>query len=127
MALPKKVKIGGSYYKGHKLDIASASGTYPIAIIATTKGYAVNGISVTPDSNGLNDTFTLEHVSTTATVGGKVIAILAEDVYNLGGGITVSFDFATLELIEIGESLRLSYLNTASVAMPIYITVETIK
>lgn len=127
MALAKRVKVGGSYYKGHKLDVASASGTYPIAIVATAKGYAVNGISVTPDSSGLNDTFTLEHVDTVATVGGNVIATLVEGVYNMGGGITISLDFSTLELIEMGESLRLSYLNTASVAMPVYITVETVK
>ena len=127
MALPKRVKVGGSHYKGHKLDVASASGDYPIAILPSNTSFAANGVSITPDSAGLNDYYGLEHVDTTATVGGNVVAVLATNVYNIGGGITVTLDFATLELVKPGESLRFTYHNTASVAMPVYVVVESIK
>ena len=127
MALGKRVKVGGSFYMGHKLSIASGTGDYLLAIIPTTRDFAVNGISITPSSNGDGDYFSLEHVDTTATAGGSVVALLATSVYNLGGGVTISLDFASLELIKPGESLRFTYTNVATKAMNAFVTVETIK
>ena len=127
MALGKRVKVGGSFYKGYKLDVASATGDYLLAIVPTTADFAINGISITPSSNGDGDTFSLVHVDTTATAGGNTVALLATNVYNLGGGISISLDFASLELVKPGESLRFVYTNTATQAMTTYITVETIK
>lgn len=127
MALGKRVKIGGSFYKGYKLDVASATGEYLLAIVPTNADFAMNGISVTPGTNGDGDFFSIDHVSTTATSGGTLIAPLAERVYNLGGGITVSLDFASLELIKPGESVRFSYTNVATKAMTVFVTIETIK
>ena len=127
MALGKRVKVGGSFYQGLKLDVASATGDYLLAIIPTTRDFAVNGISITPSSNGDGDFFSLSHVDNTATSGGNVIAQLATSVYNLGGGITISLDFASLELVRPGESLRFTYTNVATKAMTAFVTVETIK
>lgn len=127
MALPKRVKLGGSFYEGYKLDVASASGDYPIAILPSNTSFVANGISITPDSAGTNDYFGLDHVNTTATVGGTVIKALATSIYNIGGGITISLDFATLENVKSGESLRFTYHNTASQAMPVYITIESVR
>jgi len=127
MALSKRVKVGGSFYKGYQLPVASATGDYLLAICPTTNNFAVNGVSVTPSSDGEGDYFSIAHVDTTATAGGNTIALLATSVYNLGGGITIGLDFATLELVNPGESLRFTYTNVATKAMTAFITVETIK
>ncbi len=126
MALPKRVKAGGIRYYGYKLDVASAAGDYPLALIPSITGCAVNGLSITPDSAGLNDRVDVAHVTTTATTGGTVIKQIATGLYNLGGGITVSLDFASMQMLDAGDSIRLTYVNTASVAMPVYVTVEAI-
>jgi hypothetical protein len=127
MALAKRVKVGGSYYKGHTLPIASATGDYALAIVPSSTSYAVNGVMVTPSLNGVGDTFALYHVDTVATVGGNIIATLAESVPNIGGGVSVMLDFATLELVEPAQSLRFIYTNAATTAMSVYVTIETIR
>ncbi len=127
MAIPKRVKEGGIYYQGFKIDVLSASGQYPIAITPSTTSCAILGLSVTPDSNGSNDYFNVEYVATTGSIGGTVIKQIATNLYNIGGGVTVSLDFSAMQLIGSGESLRVTYVNTASVAMPVFITVEAIK
>ena len=129
MPLPKRVKEGGIFYLGNKITVASAAGDYPIALTPTggTKAGAIVGLSVTPDSSGLFDYFDVAYVNTTGATGGKIVKQIATSVYNLGGGITISLDFAAMQLIDIGESIRVTYVNTASIAMPVYITVEAIK
>ena len=127
MALGKRVKVGGSYYRGHTLDIASSTGNYVLVIAPTTNNYAMNGLSVTPSSAGVGDYFSLYHYDNTASSGGNIIATLAENIYNLGGNISVMLDFASLELVNPGESLRFIYTNSATAAMTVYVTVETIK
>ena len=127
MALPKRTKQGGIYYQGHKLDVSSAAGDYPIAIVPSKTNCAVNAISVTPDSNGSGDYFDIAHMDVTATVGGTVIKQIATGIHNRGGGITLGFDFAAMQMMSPDESLRFTYVNAASVAMPVYITVEAIK
>ena len=127
MALPKRVKEGGVYYKGAKIDVASASGEYPIAIIPSSTNCAVNGLSVCPSSSGLNDYIDVAHVNTTGDTGGKIIKQIATGIYNQGGGVAISLDFAAMQMFSTGESLRVTYVNTASIAMPVYIVVEAIK
>lgn len=127
MALPKRVKTGGIFYRGHKINVLSAPGNYVIAIAPSTTACAVNGISVTPDSDAVNDYFDVAYVNTTGTSGGTIVKQIASGIYNLGGGITISLDFAAMQLMDIGESIRVTYVNTASVAMPVYITVEAIR
>jgi hypothetical protein len=127
MALPKRVKLGGSYYKGYALSVGAPTGDYPLAIISGTRDYVVNGISVTPDKYGAGDYFGLVHVNTTAGTGGVVLATLAENVYNLGAGVSIQLDFATLENVKKGESLRFVYTNVAGTAMSVYLTAESIR
>ncbi len=127
MAIAKRVKVGGSYYKGHKLVVSSSVGDYVLSIIPSTTGCAVNGLSITPASYGAGDYFGVYHVDNTATAGGTTISILAENVYNIGGGITIMLDFASLELLNVGESLRFIYTNTATVATEVVVTSEVIK
>lgn len=127
MALPKRVKVGGVYYKGYKLVVSSATGDYVMAVLPTTSGHAVNSFAITPDTYGAGDNFTIQHVSTTATSGGDVLATLVDGVYNLGAGITVSFDFAAMELVDPGHSIRFIYSNVSSLATNVYITQEVIK
>lgn len=126
MAISKRVKTGGIRYKGYKLDVLSASAEYPIAIIPSTTGHGVNGLSVTPDSGAIGDYFDVTYVDTTAAIGGTIIKQIATSIYNIGGGITIQLDFAAMQIVDSGNSLRVVYANTASVAMPVYITVEAI-
>ena len=127
MAISKRVKVGGIYYEGFKADVASAAGDYLVAITPSTWGHAVNSVSITPSSFGDGDTFSLVHVDTTATAGGSTVAVIATNLWNLGGGVTINLDFASLELVKPGESIRFAYTNTASVAMTAFLTVESIK
>lgn len=127
MALPKRTKQGGIYYQGFLLSVASASGEYPVALTMTAGKCAINGISITPDSHGSLDYFDIAHMDTTGTTGGTVIKQIATGIHNRGGGISLGFDFASLQMVDAGESIRFTYVNTASVAMPVYITVEAIK
>lgn len=127
MALPKRVKTGGIYYQGKKISVLSAAGSYVTSIIPSSTACAVNGISVIPDSAGLNDYVDVAHVTTTGTTGGTVVKQIATNVYNMGGGITISMDFAAMQLLDQGDSIRVTYVNSASVAMPVYIMVEAIK
>jgi len=127
MAIGKRVKVGGSYYKGHKLTVSSTVGDYVLAIIPSTTGCAVNGLSITPASYGSGDYFGVYHVDNTATSGGSVLQTLAENIYNIGGGISVMLDFASLELLNQGESLRFIYTNAATVATDVFVTSEVIK
>jgi len=127
MALPKRTKEGGIFYKGYKLDVLSSTGDYIIALNPSATNCAVNGVSITPDSRGVGDTFSVAHYDNTATTGGKLIKQIATGVYNIGGGITISLDFAAMQMMNPNESLRFVYSNVASVAMPVYITVEAIK
>lgn len=131
MPIPKHVKQGGIYYQGYALTVDSAAGNYPIAIFPAggTKACAVMGISITPDSKGggSGDYFDIAHMDTTGKTGGVVIKQIATGIRNIGGGVAQSFDFAAMQLLSTTESLRVTYVNSASQAMPVYITVEAIK
>ena len=87
------------------------------------------GLSVTPDSKGAGsgDYFDIAHMSTTGATGGTVIKQIATSIWNIGGGISLSFDFSAMQLMSTSESLRVTYVNSASQAMPVFITVEAIK
>ena len=131
MPIPKHVKQGGIYYKGYVVTDASAAGNYPIAIVPAdgTKACAVMGISITPDSKGAGsgDYFDIAHMDTTGVTGGTLIKQIATGIRNIGGGVAQSFDFAAMQMLSTGDSLRVTYVNSASQAMPVFITVEAIK
>ena len=122
MALNKKVKVGGGYYKGGMCTVNVASGNYT-SIIVNARGAAINGISVTPDGYGSGDTMKLEHYNDVGGTG-TCLAILAEDIYNQGAGSPIMFDFPAMELVEAGECIKFTYINTASVGMNVYLIAE---
>ena len=122
MALNKRVKVGGGYYKGYKCAVSSAAGNYS-SVIVNTGGAAMNAMSVTPDEYGAGDTMKLVHYSD-ASGTGTILAVLAEDVYNVGKNASIMFDFPAAELVNAGESVKFTYVNTASVAMNVYLITE---
>ena len=124
MALPKRVKIGGAHYQGYAIAVASASGSYT-QVIVQTSGMAVNSISVTPDTYGAGDTWQLIHHKGTAGTG-EIVAVLAQDVNNMGKNASVMLDFPAAERVDTGESLMFSYLNTASIAGTVFLLVESV-
>jgi len=81
----------------------------------------INSISMTPDAYGAGDTMQLNHMNS-GTTGS--LAIIAESIYNAGAGVAVQFDFPALEPMGTNEPLRLTYTNTASVAVAVHTIVE---
>jgi len=122
MAVPKRIKIGGGYYKGYSCTVNSASGEYN-AILVNTAGGVLNSLSITPDQYGEGDTMKIEHYSDAAATG-KVLAIVAEDIPNIGKGASILFDLPAGELVNNGQSIKFTYLNTASVAMNVNLIAE---
>lgn len=119
MALPKRVKVGGSYYKGYKLVVGAAPGDYVLDMILSV-GCAVNGITIIPDAYGAGDYFSLAHLD----ASNNLIKQLADTVYNVGANAAWLFDFVAMELMNAGEKFRLTYTNVAGVAVNVYTNVE---
>ena len=124
MASPKRIKVGGGYFKGTQIDVLGASGEYNV-VITNTDGAALNGLSIVPDGYGAGDTIKVEHIADLAGTG-RVMAILAEDINNVGANSPIALDFTAAELVGTNESLVVTYINTASVAMNVYIVAEWI-
>ena len=122
VALHKRVKVGGGYYRGYMCTVNAASGSY-VSLIVNTSGAAINGISIIPDGYGSGDTMKVEHWDDVGGTG-TCKAILAEDIYNQGAGSAIMFDFPAMELVDAGESIKFTYINTASVAMNVYLIAE---
>ena len=134
MALPKRVRDdGGSFYKGYILAVGAGLGDHVVDMIVAEKGCAVNGILITPTMAGDGDYFKLEHLNAAGTPfldDGKAIkntGIIAETIYNIGKFVTQKFDFVSFELFEPNHKLRLTYTNTAGVAMNVLITGERVE
>ena len=124
MAIGKQVKVGGSYYKGDRLIVESAAGDYVLfAIMDKTAGSAVNSVSMTPMKSGNLDTMKLEHVNGTSA-GSAVVALIAENMYNRGGGVSINLDFIAIEKLDAGHSIKFTYGNVAEIAMDVFILVE---
>ena len=124
MALPKRIKIGGGYYKGYHCIVSADTGDYT-TLITHTSGMAVNSITITPDNYGAGDKMKVEHFSDSLGVG-KCLAILAEDIYNAGASSTFHIDLPAAELVDTGESVKFTYTNVAGVALNVYLIVELI-
>lgn len=120
MAIPKRVMVGGSYYKGYKLVVEADPGEYVLDMILSTKACAANGLTVIPDAYGAGDHFKLEHLD----AANVVQALLVDTVYNVGKNAAWLFDFASLERMDAGHKLRLTYTNVAGTAMNIYTCLE---
>lgn len=123
MALPKRVKVGGSYYKGYKLVVSSTPGDYVLDMTLPAEACAINGITVITDAYGAGDNFKLEHLD----AANAVVETLAETVYNIGANAVWQFDFAAMELMSPGHKFRLTYTNVAGTEVNVYTNVERIK
>ena len=124
MAIGKRVKIGGGHFLGSKVAINAASGEYT-KVLTTTDGAAVNGMTITPDAYGAGDTMKIEHYADAAGTG-RVMALIATGIPNMGRLVPIALDFPAAEKIGTGESLVFTYLNTASVAMNVHLITEYI-
>jgi len=122
MALAKRVKIGGSYYKGYKLSVLATPGDY-VLDMTLVKACVINGLTVIPDAYGAGDYFKLEHLD----ASNAVISTIAETVHNVGASAAWQFDFAALERMEPGDKFRLTYTNVAGVAMSVYTNLERVR
>ena len=122
MALAKKVKVGGSFYKGYKLVVGAGAGDYVLDMIHTD-ACAINGITVTPDKYGAGDYFKLEHLDSAHALKRTIV----ETVYNVGANASWLFDMVAMELMSPGDHFRLTYTNVAGTAMNVYTNVERIR
>ena len=122
MAIPKQVKVGGSFYKGYKLTVSAPAGDYVLDMTLTT-ACAINGITVIPDKYGAGDYFKIQHLDSN-NVEKRVIV---ETVYNVGANAAWLFDLIAMEMMAPGDKFRLTYTNVAGVAMNVYTNVERIR
>jgi len=120
MALPKRIMVGGSYYKGYKLVVTAVAGDHILDMTLADKACAANGITIIPDTYGAGDYFKLEHLDASDVV----VARLAETVYNVGKNIAWLFDFPAAELMDAGHKFRLTYTNVAGNAVNVYTNLE---
>jgi hypothetical protein len=123
MALGKRVKIGGSYYKGYELIVGTTTGD-SILDMVQDKSCAVNSFSATPDAYGVGDYMSLKHITTDET-GKTVTYTLAETIYVLGASISVAFDFVAFEQMKPNDTLRLTYTKVdGATAVNVHTIVE---
>lgn len=122
MALTKKIKIGGAYYKGYSCAVGGSPGDYTVTFV-NVGGAAMNSLSITPDAYGVGDTMKIQHMDD-ASGTGSCMAIIGEDIYNVGRNASIALDFPAAELVNSGESVLFTYTNTASVAMNVHLLVE---
>jgi hypothetical protein len=120
MALPKRVMVGGAYYRGYMLVVDAVIGDYQLDMTVASKACAANGITVVPDKYGAGDHFKLEHLNS----ANVVLALLADEIYNIGAHAAWLFDFPAMELMDAGDKLRLTYTNVAGIEMNVYTNLE---
>jgi hypothetical protein len=122
LSLTKRVKIGGSYYKGYILVVSATPGAYVLDMTLATAS-AINGIMIIPDTYGAGDYFKLEHLDS----DNSLIQTLADTVYNVGANAAWEFDFASLELMGAGHKFRLTYTNAAGLPLNVYTCTERLR
>jgi hypothetical protein len=122
MPLPKRVKVGGSYFKGYKLVVSAGVGDY-VLDMTLAQASCINAIDVITDAYGAGDYFKLQHLD----ASNVVVETLADTIYNIGAGGTWEFDFSAAELMGAGHKFRLTYTNVAGTALSVYTCVDVIK
>ena len=120
MALQKQVKIGGAYYQGFELIVSSTPGAY-VLNMTQTGAAVVNSVSVVADAYGAGDRYSITHLTANTST---TKALIANGVYNPGANVTTIFDFPAFEPLLPNEIIRLTYTNTAAVAVNIHCIVE---
>lgn len=124
MAQSKRSKVAGSFYKGYALTVNAGAGAYTLDMaVAGQPSSALSGLTVIPSEKGSGDSFKIEHV----TADNTVVKTLAETVPNIGKSVAIQFDLAALELVPLGNKIRLTYTNVAGVAMTVNVLVERLK
>ena len=124
MALPKRVKHGGSFFKGYQLAVLSTAGAY-VLHISRPENFVVNSITFICSDSGAGDYLTAEVYNTTS--GGSLLTTLAESMYNPGPGVSMILGFPALEHVAANNDLRFTYVNSGSVALDVNVYVEHIK
>ena len=122
MALPKSVKKYGSFYKGYQLVVLAAPGDYVLDMVMADKACAVNGITVIPDDYSAGDYFKIQHLDS----ADEELSLVGDTVFNVGKNAAWLFDFASLELLDAGSKLRLTYTSVLGVALNVYTCLERI-
>ena len=122
MALNKRVKIGGSYFKGYKLTVAAAVGDY-IQKIEYTRPMSVSAISLTPTVFGDGDYVKIQRMDENDVEKD----VLAETVYMLGAKVSVILELSAIEPFEIGEQLWVTYTSAAGLALTEHILVDYVR
>jgi hypothetical protein len=125
VALPKKVKQGGSYYKGYQLSVPASTGDW-VLHIDTAISRVVNGMTFIADAYGIGDNWSVGHYANTTT-GAALVDAIANSVYNPGENVAISLDFPALEPMNPGEDLRVTYSNVASTAVSLTVVVEFVR
>jgi hypothetical protein len=125
VALGKKLKVGGSYFKGYQLTVNATPGDYALNI-STAQDRVINSVQVIPDAYGIGDYFSIKHHTDTAA-GAVVLHTIATTVFNCGAGVGISFDFPALHPVKPKEDLRIIYTNVASTATVVNVLVECIQ
>lgn len=124
MAVTKRIKVGGAYYEGYKIAVSSAAASYPV-YVENAGGAALNGMSIIPDSYGVGDTIVVTHYAGSSGAG-NVVAILATNMYNMGQNSAIVLDLPAAEQVDSGHSIKVTYVNAASIAMNVYVLAEWI-
>jgi len=125
MALHKKVKLGGTYFKGYQLTVNATPGDY-VLHISEPISHMVSGMTITPDAYGIGDYMTIAHY-TDVGAGATLIDTLADTVYNPGAVAAYNLTFPAIEPFEHAEDLRVTYTNVAGVAVNVSILVEFVR
>jgi|SRR3990167_899550 len=121
MALHKRVKQGGTYYKGYQLVVLATTGDY-VLHVDTDHAVVVNGIQLIPDAYGVGDYITIKHYTNTA--GNVVVDSIADSIFNAGKNASVELDFPALEPMLPNEDMRIIYTNIAGTAAVLSVIVE---
>jgi len=121
MALGKRVKQGGSYFKGYQLIVSSSAASY-VLHIDTAHQVVINSLQLIPDAYGIGDYITIAHYNNSA--GSTVIDTIADTIYNQGAYAGIDLEFPALEPMLADEDLRVTYTNVASVATVLNVIVE---
>ena len=129
MALGKRVKVAGSFYKGYVLAVAGAANSdHVLDMTVTTSGSAVTGITVIPDTYDAEDYFKLEHFDENNVLSpNSVKGVIAETIFNVGANAAIIFDLAALQLFDVNHKLRLTYHSKNGVSLTVHTIVERIR
>lgn len=122
MAIPKLVKSGGTYYKGDTITVGAGNADYSLDFSFTSAG-ATNAMSIVPEKAGDGDTIKVEHIDK----DGNTVKVLAEGIPNLGAFAAWKLDFPALQKVLTNEIIRITYTNTAGVAMTVHVVLERIR